>query len=121
MAAALSDLTAVLSIETLTFFIAIYPIKTGAAGKLGLKLYDAIFGAGHAPTAQLISPASRNSRKPRRLSRFSRAEIFIFLLPFHLKSDSASFSANRAQRPASVPNGAPVMAVNPLDWRWDWQ
>jgi len=67
------------------------------------------------------SPVARNSRKPCRLSRFSRAEIFIFSLPFHLKSDSASFSANRAQRPASVRKGAPVMAVNPLDWRWDWQ
>src|SRR5450830_516471 len=67
------------------------------------------------------SPVARNSRKPCRLSPFSRAEIFIFSLPFHLKSDSASFSANRAQRPASVRKGAPVMAVNPQDWRWDWQ
>jgi len=56
--------------------------------------------------------AHRNSRKQPCLSTFRYAGIFVTSLPFHLKSDSASFSANRAQRPASVRKGAPVMAVS---------
>ena len=54
----------------------------------------------------------RNGRKPSGLSGFIETEIFVTLIPFHSKSESMSFSANRAQRPASVLTGAPVMAVN---------
>jgi hypothetical protein len=39
-------------------------------------------------------------------------QIFCNLTTVSSQSDSASFSANRAQRPASAFQGAPVMAVN---------
>jgi hypothetical protein len=60
----------------------------------------------------LEAPPNRNSRKQGFLSGFRETEFFVISLPLHLISESTSFSANRAQRPASVLTGAPVMAVS---------
>ena len=79
----------------------------------GLQTHCAWVKRGTA-SARANKSVKRNSRKPCCLSGFRYLRFFVISIPLHHTSELASFSANRAQRPASVLTDAPVMAVNPV-------